>query len=125
MKKLLADFVSCALVEQPVDVFAFAKAHFKGSAKEVVEPEDDLIGEGGEQDALADLDDMAGGDELTSYLKNVFESIDVDGSGTITKTELANKLRTDNEVQTLIEASGGSGEWCATLRRSPLATQQA
>lgn len=117
-KKLLADFISSALVEQPIDVFEFARQHFKGTATEVDEAAeaggaggDD--GEPGDQDDLDDLDDMAGGSnsELTAYLKEVFDSIDVDGSGSISKNELKAKLAKDNELQTLLEASGGDGNW--------------
>jgi hypothetical protein len=96
-KKLLADFISSALVEQPVDVFEFARNHFRGTATAVVEDdeEDDLGGvDGGDQDDMDDLDEMASGGntELTAYLKEVFDSIDTDGSGSISQVELKKKL---------------------------------
>ena len=47
--------------------------------------------------------------QLTEYLKNIFESMDKDGSGTITKDELKTKLDGDSELQTLLEAAGGDG----------------
>ena len=110
-KKLLADFISSALVEQPVDVFDFARNHFKGTATVVAEAEDeeDLGGvEAGDQDDLDDLDAMAGsGSELNAYLKEIFDSMDTDGSGSISKEELKVKLAADNELQTLLEAAGG------------------
>ena len=114
-KKLLADFISSALVEQPVDVFDFARNHFKGTATVVEEAEDeeDLGGvEAGDQDDLDDLDAMAGsGSELNAYLKEIFDAMDTDGSGSISQKELKVKLAADNELQTLLEAAGGSGEW--------------
>ena len=95
---MLSDFISAALVEQPMDVFDFAKEHFKGTATAVVEADpdaDEEVGEPGDQDDLDELDAMAGGRsaELTAYLKSVFDSIDVDGSGSISKEELAAKLK--------------------------------
>ena len=49
-------------------------------------------------------------DELAAYLKTVFESMDVDSSGTISQAELKRKLQSDDQVQTLVGAAGGS-EW--------------
>lgn len=116
---MLSDFISAALVEQPLDVFDFARDHFKGTATEVEEepePEPEApgeveFGEPGDQDDLDDLDEMASGSsaELKAYLHNVFESIDVDSSGSISKNELMAKLKKDNELQTLLQAAGGDG----------------
>jgi hypothetical protein len=101
VKGLLGDFISAALVEQPLDVFEFAREHFKGTATEVVEKaepaaDDDDMGEAGDQDDDDDLDDMVaasgGSSELTAYLKKVFESMDTDSSGSISRTELNAKL---------------------------------
>lgn len=122
VRAILADFVSNCLVEQPTDVFEYAAQHFKGTATVVDEAEeakkfggadDDLAEEGGADDLddLDDLDAMAGGSELNQYLRTVFESIDTDGSGSISKAELAQKLQDDNELQTLLEAAGGDGSW--------------
>ena len=115
-KQILADFISQALAEQPVDVFEFAQKHFKGSAFEVEEDaaDEEGPGSGAAADDLDDLDDLdamasPAKTQLTAYLKNVFESMDVDGSGTITKDELKKKLDGDTELQTLLEAAGGDG----------------
>ena len=116
---MLSDFISAALVEQPMDVFEFARQHFKGTAKPV--PEDMLQSGGddgsggggaGDQDDLDDLDDMAAGSsQLTEHLKAVFDSIDTDGSGSISKEELKKKLETDTELQTLLANAGGDGSF--------------
>ena len=100
-KKLLADFISSALAEQPADVFEFASAHFKGTATVVEEPPDpadaaeadDAQGVD-DQDDLDDLDEMAASTnpQLKAYLQEVFMSMDVDSSGTISKNELQAKL---------------------------------
>jgi len=116
VKAILADFISAALVSQPVDVFEFARDHFKGTATAVAEDEEEADADGpeaGDQDSLDGLDEMAGAhnQELTAYLHNVFNVMDVDGSGTITKEELFAKLKADKELQTLLEAAGGDGEW--------------
>lgn len=118
VKKILADFISSALAEQPPDVFEFARDHFKGTAFPVDEEqgEDDPDEASGGQ-AAADLDDLddleemgsAGRTELTAYLKTLFESIDKDGSGTISKAELDKKMKEDSQLQTLLEAAGGDG----------------
>ena len=118
-KQLMNDFIAAALAEQPVDVFEFARDHFKGTATAVPEDaaEDDAAGSMGggaaDQDDLDDLDDMAatGNAELTAHLQQVFESMDKDGSGTISKQELDEKLKADTELQTLLKAAGGDGEW--------------
>jgi len=130
---LLNDYISAALVEQPEDVFLFARDFFKGVAINVVETgnkdaddeyaggdddDDDAMsggGAGGEQD-VDDLDDMivtesAKDPALTEYLKSVFDHIDVDSSGTISQAELKQKLSNDDELQKLLEAAGGSGDW--------------
>ena len=107
VKKMLADFISSALVEQPVDVFEFARNHFKGTATAVEEDaegdDDDLGGVTADQDDLDDLDDMAAGgnSELTAYLKEVFDSIDTDGSGSISQAELKKKLAVRDATSTL------------------------
>ena len=175
---LLQDFISASLVEQPVDVFDFARTFFStgpsaptplalgDDAGETGEPapagsdqgeqindmdQDDLDGApaprrlepGGRHAARrlrrvkaslrgrmarrqagaalaltlpvmrpADVDAMAAAvdDELSAYLKSVFESMDDDSSGTISQVELRSKLQTDDQVQTLVGAAGGS-EW--------------
>jgi len=110
VKRLLNDFISASLIEQPPDVFHFAREYFKGTAKKVDEAIDDVGEVAPDQDDMDDLDDMlvesGGSAELTAYLKQVFEAVDVDGSGTITKTEMQSKLEQDTELQGLIEAAG-------------------
>ncbi|KOO22337.1 hypothetical protein Ctob_000732 [Chrysochromulina tobinii] len=113
VKQLLNDYISAALVEQPEDVFHFARDFFKGIAANVDEAADDEVGNGYDQD---DLDDdevaaMGGNPQLRAYLKSVFDSIDTDGSGTISQAELKKKLAIDTELQGLLEAAGGSGDW--------------
>eukprot|EP00966_Prymnesium_polylepis_P285952 6605270-Prymnesium_polylepis.1 len=120
---LLQDFISGALVEQPVDVFDFARGFFStaptapppaemgaGDTGEVPEGSDQV-----DQAELGDLDDVeamadAVDSELALYLKQVFESIDVDSSGTISQAELKRKLQADDQVQQLVGAAGGA-EW--------------
>ena len=122
VKALLADFISSALAEQPQDVFQFAAKHFTGTAcsvPEVQEPapmaEPDDVGSGGggadDMDNMDDLDEMgaSANSELTAYLRNVFDSMDEDSSGTISKPELLAKLGKDQELQQLLEAAGGDG----------------
>ena len=123
VKQMLSDFISAALVEQPLDVFEFARQHFKGTATAVVEDAPQPSGEGGaedeaaeagDQDDLDDLDDMAAdgpSSEVTAYLKELFESIDTDGSGSITKEELKAKLDADTELQSLLERVGADGQY--------------
>ena len=49
--------------------------------------------------------------EITAYLKELFESIDTDSSGSITKEELKAKLNADNELQSLLQRVGGDGQY--------------
>jgi len=117
VKRLLNDYISACLVEQPVDVFDFARKYFKGSATMVEDDGDaDAMSGGapGDQDDLDDMVNEASSPEaiqLRAYLQKVFESIDVDGSGEISKRELEEKLKQDTELQGLLEASGGSGDY--------------
>ena len=116
VKEILADFISAALVEQPTDVFEFAQNHFKGTATAVEEEEDGAgsAGEGGDDlDDLDGLDDMGdeSSSELRAHLQDVFNEMDKDGSGTITRNELAEKLKADDELQKLLTAAGGDGNW--------------
>ena len=71
------------------------------------------MGNGYDQDDLNDDDvaAMGGNPQLRAYLKSVFDSIDTDGSGTISQAELKKKLAIDTELQGLLEAAGGSGDW--------------
>jgi Ca2+-binding EF-hand superfamily protein len=95
VKRLLNDYVAAALVEQPADVFAFAREHFRGTATAV----DEFVAddEGADPDDQDDLDDMLeeaeAGSELRVYLKSVFDAIDTDGSGSISQAELAKKMK--------------------------------
>jgi len=120
---LMQDFISAALVEQPVDVFDFARGFFASgpSATAAPDAEYETGGAGaaettsqqandvdvGDQDQ--DLDDMLEGTntELMAYLKTVFESIDNDSSGTLSKAELKSKLAADDELQQLLGLAGG------------------
>ena len=43
-------------------------------------------------------------------LRAIFDSIDVDGSGTVSQAELRKKLGSDDEVQKLLTAAGGDGK---------------
>ena len=96
---------------QPEDVFYFAREFFKGIATNVDEAADDEVGNGYDQDDLNDdeVAAMGGNPQLRAYLKSVFDSIDTDGSGTISQAELKKKLAIDTELQGLLEAAGGSG----------------
>jgi hypothetical protein len=115
VKALLADFISCALVMQPVDVFEFARDHFKGTAT-AVEEEDEADGDGAEAaDDLDDMDDLdrmgdSANGALTAYLKHLFESMDKDSSGSISQVELKAKLAADNELKELVKMAGGDGD---------------
>jgi len=125
IRQLLNDFISTALVEQPVDVFEFAREHFKGTATEVDETAEleqqrkEVGSEGvGDDDVdAADLDeldalaDASASTNLRAYLKQVFESIDVNGDGEISAEELKAKLESDNELQVILEAAGGDGSF--------------
>lgn len=110
VRRLLNDFVSQVLVEQPADVFHSAREFFHGSANPIEAPAEEGP-EPGDQD---DLDDMladadASSSELRQYLKNMFESMDVDASGELSKAELQAKLSADTELQALLEKAGGDG----------------
>lgn len=123
IRQLLNDFISTALVEQPVDVFEFAREHFKGTATEVDETaeleqqQEGSEGAGGDDVDAADLDeldalaDASASTDLRAYLKQVFESIDANGDGEISAAELKVKLDSDNELQVIIESAGGDGNW--------------
>ena len=89
VRRLLNDFVSQALVEQPADVFAFARDFFKGTAQAVHEPSEDAdLAEPGDQDDLEGMLEDDGNSELRAYLKSVFESMDQDGNGELSLDEL-------------------------------------
>jgi len=137
VKELLNDYISAALVEQPEDVFHFAREFFAGIATDDIpdkgdaggggkkgrggggggyddDDDEDAMGGGDDQDDLDDMMDDAGGagnPELRAYLKQVFESMDTDDSGTISQAELSKKLAQDDELKQLLEAAGGSGDW--------------
>ena len=51
-----------------------------------------------------------GNSELRAYLKSVFESMDQDGNGELSKSELSTKLQQDTELQGLLEKAGGDGK---------------
>ena len=87
VKGLLSDFITAALIEQPEDVFAFAREHFALRKKERGE----------------------GRSSLKARLKEVFDATDKDCSGTISRTELRQKLMSDDEVQRLMTEVGGEG----------------
>ena len=111
VRRLLNDFVSQALVEQPADVFAFARDFFKGTAHAVHEPSEDAdLAEPGDQDDLEGMLEDDGNSELRAYLKSVFESMDQDGNGELSKSELSTKLQQDTELQGLLEKAGGDGK---------------
>lgn len=53
------------------------------------------------------IDDAGPNTELLQRLKGAFESVDVDGSGTIQQAELKRKLEADEELQQLLRDAGG------------------
>lgn len=124
---LLQDFISAALVEQPVDVFAFARDFFATAdapapaqddplqTGEVIETASQRVQDNSQANSQADADDMADLDdmaadtnvELLQYLKAVFEAIDTDSSGTLSRSELKAKLDADDELPRILGFVGG------------------
>ena len=122
---LLQDFISAALVEQPVDVFDFARSFFSSGLTASAQDAEFETGDGGDlalertsqegQDANSAADDLGDLDamientnpELMTFLKSLFESIDTDGSGTLSRGELKAKLEADDELPNLLGLAGG------------------
>jgi hypothetical protein len=110
-RRLLNDYIAAALVEQPADVFGFAAEYFKGTATAVTEPADDAPPAATSGADAASADAAVPGSELRAYLKGLFESIDTDGSGSISQAELGAKMKADEELQSILEAAGGDGSF--------------